>query len=224
LLLFIISIIGTGCTAVGVLTGLAIDTREAKSFTVKEKIEIDKGKEIEVVTYQGETLRGVFQDTITIQNISYKESFERANRALPDIFLDSATISISLEDGKKRQGTFLRFYPGLIRLNIIQAGQVYSSVISFEKVKSISISGGTGDSISADTLRSWIHQGLIPSPQGIIINNDSGRLVIPLLKLKSIIEVKSQTYYTLALGLIGFVIDVYSFASSFQIKGAGGFL
>jgi hypothetical protein len=200
-----ISLLISGCTAVGIVSGSLMDGRDPKKFPTKGKVEIEKGTQVEVATFQGDTTRGIFKDTVTLPFISCKESFEKAQRTLPEILRDNDTVRITLDTGKKYKGTLFGFEPEAVKFNLMSFGEVHPQDVPIKMIKSIESS--TGEGVPGDTLSSWIQQGLIPSRLGLIIEHDSTRVTIPRLSVKSITEIKSSSHNWLYLGLAGLCID-----------------
>jgi hypothetical protein len=200
-----ISLLISGCTAVGIVSGSLMDGRDPKIFPMKGKVEIGKGTQVEVATFQGDTTRGIFKDTVPLPFISCKESFETALHTLPEILRENDTVRITLNTGKKYKGTFFGFEPEAVKFNLMSYGEVHPQDVPIKMIKSIESS--TGEEVPGDTLRSWMQQGLIPSRIGLVIEHDSTRVTIPRLSVKSITEIKSSSHNWLYLGLAGICID-----------------
>lgn len=209
----ILALLNSGCTVVGSLIGLRIDSQEPTRFSMNDSIGISQGTLVEVVSFQQDTVRGIFQGLTTIQPLSARENFEHVRRPFPDILRDSITVSISLDNGRVWQGTISDFRPGTIKF--VRSGMIHPLELPIEYIKSIA--SGNGILVPGDSLRGWIQQGLIPSHSALVIAYDSSRVTLPLLTQKSIVEIKPRTYYdTLILGLTGLCIDTIIIINSWH--------
>ena len=222
LIAVIIGFPNSGCTVVGGLTGLLIDSMEAQKLSAMGTKTFSQGTPVEIVSYRADTIRGTYTEFIPLQTMSLAENFQNAHRSLPLVLRDSATVFIQLDDGRKLEGRLQRFDPGVIKFDLWGKRSLHPLEIPIDKIEFIT--SEFGDSVSSDTLKYWMWQGLIPSDSAFVITSGSSRVTIPLLGVRSISEERSQSYlYTWIFGLTGLGVDLIIIADSLHNSFSGSF-
>jgi hypothetical protein len=200
----IISIFNFHCTVIGVTAGILKDSKKPDILLINEHTKIKQGTEVLVQTYKGDTIRGKFQGLIPRSIVTYKESFEKCQRILPDILVDSANVFLSLDNGKIFQGKLLGFAPDIIRFNWNHSDRYYLLEIPINRLNSMWCDNT--NQISKDSIKYWMHQDIIPSDSTIVLSKNSTWVTLPYMSIKSIQKLE-RTNYVLNGGLIGLSID-----------------
>ena len=210
-----LSLLTTGCTAVGIGIGKMVDNKNAQFRRVQwtETRAVPHGRDVLVTLTSGDTLFGYYAGSRNLPPDSYRQQYDSTRiRLAADSVLPryNETVSAFTKSGQQISGVFRGFEAET--MVIIQPMNYSTTYLPLSRASRLQDS--TGRAFDVNRIRALNSSRTLPSDREILVYSKRNTHHVPLEHIQEVYAPPRSTNYWILGGITGLVVDVIVVAAA----------
>jgi hypothetical protein len=205
----LLSLLTSGCTAIGIVAGVSVDRRNARACHVSwdSLRSVPRGRVVEVTLASGDTLRGEYTGLRALPADSYRSAYDSTRTLLGDSVLPriGEIVSVIPQQGRSFSGVFYGFEAEALAVRRTAEDTLFYQALS----GAARLQKYYGKTYNLERLRTIASERALPSRRELTIQTTGGTYGVPLQAIEQVYARPRYTYYAFECAAIGLLMDAF---------------